>query len=187
MTRADHPSGTDRVAEVVENMKGCEIIVNLQGDEPEVRGDSLDLVVSLLENDPEAPMATLATPIHDPKVFHDPSCVKVVISRSGRALYFSARRSRSLAKARGRAIRSASCISAFMPIAAISCSSSRLCLLRRWNALKSSNSFACSNTDSRSPSAWSTNRRSASTLPRTIAGSSREFVANKPRRRANKK
>jgi 3-deoxy-manno-octulosonate cytidylyltransferase (CMP-KDO synthetase) len=65
------------------------VIVNLQGDEPEVSGDSVDRVVSLLESDPEAPMATLATPIHDEAIYRDPACVKVVCDRRGRALYFS--------------------------------------------------------------------------------------------------
>lgn len=89
LTRADHPSGTDRVAEVAAALPDAAIIVNLQGDEPEVSGATLDRVVKLLEVDREAPMATLATPIHDVETYHDPSCVKVVRSRQGRALYFS--------------------------------------------------------------------------------------------------
>ena len=89
MTRADHPSGTDRVAEVAAGIPEAGIIVNLQGDEPEVSGHALDLVVSLLENDPLAPMATLATPIRDGSIYRDPACVKVVCSANGRALYFS--------------------------------------------------------------------------------------------------
>ena len=63
MTREDHPSGTDRIAEVAEGLPDGKIFVNLQGDEPEVSGEALDLVVELLENDENAPMATLATPI----------------------------------------------------------------------------------------------------------------------------
>ncbi|MGP0068212.1 MAG: 3-deoxy-manno-octulosonate cytidylyltransferase [Isosphaeraceae bacterium] len=89
MTRADHATGTDRVAEVAANLGGTRIIVNLQGDEPEVSGAALDRVVALLEDDPESPMATLATPIRSESVYRDPSCVKVVCSRRGRALYFS--------------------------------------------------------------------------------------------------
>ncbi len=89
MTRADHATGTDRVAEVAANLEGTRIIVNLQGDEPEVSGAALDQVVALLEADPEAPMATLATPIRSESTYRDPSCVKVVCSRRGRALYFS--------------------------------------------------------------------------------------------------
>jgi 3-deoxy-manno-octulosonate cytidylyltransferase (CMP-KDO synthetase) len=89
MTRADHPTGTDRVAEVAATLEGTRIIVNLQGDEPEVSGAALDQVVALLDADPDAPMATLATPIRAESIYRDPSCVKVVCSRRGRALYFS--------------------------------------------------------------------------------------------------
>jgi 3-deoxy-manno-octulosonate cytidylyltransferase (CMP-KDO synthetase) len=89
MTRDDHPSGTDRVAEVAAALPDAEIVVNLQGDEPEVAGATLDLVASLLVDDPSVPMATVATPIRDAATYFDPSCVKVVISPKGRALYFS--------------------------------------------------------------------------------------------------
>jgi 3-deoxy-manno-octulosonate cytidylyltransferase (CMP-KDO synthetase) len=93
MTRADHPTGTDRVAEVAARLPGARIVVNLQGDEPEISGAALDLVVSVLEDDPESPMATLATPIRSETVYRDPSCVKVVAARpqarAPRALYFS--------------------------------------------------------------------------------------------------
>ena len=89
MTRDDHPSGTDRVAEVAAGLPDAGIVVNLQGDEPEVSGEALDLVVSALEADPDAPMSTLATPIRDASVYRDPSCVKVVRAANGRALYFS--------------------------------------------------------------------------------------------------
>jgi 3-deoxy-manno-octulosonate cytidylyltransferase (CMP-KDO synthetase) len=89
LTRADHPSGTDRVAEVAAALPEAQIVVNLQGDEPEISAEALDRVVALLEDDPEAPMATLCTPIRDEAVYRDPACVKVVRSRSGRALYFS--------------------------------------------------------------------------------------------------
>jgi 3-deoxy-manno-octulosonate cytidylyltransferase (CMP-KDO synthetase) len=89
MTRSDHPSGTDRVAEVAAGIPEAEIVVNLQGDEPEISGEALDRVVTLLEEDPQAVMSTLATPIRDRAVYLDPSCVKVVCSQNGRALYFS--------------------------------------------------------------------------------------------------
>src|SRR4051794_25066541 len=58
MTRADHPTGTDRVAEVAARLPKARIIVNLQGDEPEISGAALDLVVSVLEHDTAAAMAT---------------------------------------------------------------------------------------------------------------------------------
>lgn len=89
MTRADHPSGTDRVAEVAAAIPEARIIVNLQGDEPEIQPGSLDLVVRLLDDDPEAPMSTVATPIRSEESYRDPSCVKVVVSSRNRALYFS--------------------------------------------------------------------------------------------------
>ena len=89
MTRADHSTGTDRVAEVAAQIEEARIIVNIQGDEPEIAGETIDRLVRLLDDDPEAPMATLATPIRDEAVYRDPSCVKVVCSRRGRALYFS--------------------------------------------------------------------------------------------------
>jgi 3-deoxy-manno-octulosonate cytidylyltransferase (CMP-KDO synthetase) len=89
MTRSDHPSGTDRVAEVASAIGDADIVVNLQGDEPQIEGSTLDLVASLLVDDPSLPMATIATPIRETFVYHDPSCVKVVRAASGRALYFS--------------------------------------------------------------------------------------------------
>ncbi len=89
MTRTDHATGTDRVAEVAARIEQAGIIVNIQGDEPEIAGSTIDRLVALLENDDDAPMATLATPIRDPAVYRDPSCVKVVCSRRDRALYFS--------------------------------------------------------------------------------------------------
>jgi 3-deoxy-manno-octulosonate cytidylyltransferase (CMP-KDO synthetase) len=89
LTRADHNTGTDRVAEVAAGLEGARIIVNLQGDEPEVSGDALDRAVALLEDDLEAPMATLATPIRDEATYRNPACVKVVCSARSRALYFS--------------------------------------------------------------------------------------------------
>ncbi|QEH37121.1 3-deoxy-manno-octulosonate cytidylyltransferase [Aquisphaera giovannonii] len=89
MTRDDHATGTDRVAEVASRIPEARIIVNVQGDEPEIAGETIDRLVALLERDPEAPMATLATPIRDESVYRDPSCVKVVCSHRDRALYFS--------------------------------------------------------------------------------------------------
>lgn len=88
MTRADHVSGTDRVAEVAVDLD-AEVIVNLQGDEPLIEPAALDLLPRLLDLDPEADVATLATPIRTLRQWQDPNCVKVVCSAAGRALYFS--------------------------------------------------------------------------------------------------
>ena len=82
-------SGTDRVAEVARRMTDADIIVNLQGDEPEVAGASIDLAIELLEKNQNAVMSTVATPIHLRRQLEDPACVKVVFDSSGRALYFS--------------------------------------------------------------------------------------------------
>jgi 3-deoxy-manno-octulosonate cytidylyltransferase (CMP-KDO synthetase) len=89
MTDPAAPSGTDRVAEVARRMTGVDIIVNVQGDEPEIAGSSIDLAIELLEAHPRAVMSTLATPIRSRRQFEDPACVKVVFDAAGRALYFS--------------------------------------------------------------------------------------------------
>ncbi len=88
MTRRNHPSGTDRVAEVARQLD-AEVIVNLQGDEPLVDPAALELLPRLLADHPDADLATLATPIHTLEQWENPNCVKVVCDRSGRALYFS--------------------------------------------------------------------------------------------------
>ncbi len=89
MTDPDAPSGTDRVAEVARRMTDVDIIVNVQGDEPEIAGGSIDLAIQLLEENPDAVMSTLATPIRHQRQLQDPACVKVVFDQRGRALYFS--------------------------------------------------------------------------------------------------
>jgi 3-deoxy-manno-octulosonate cytidylyltransferase (CMP-KDO synthetase) len=88
MTRADHPSGTDRVAEVAVKL-GVESVVNLQGDEPEFEPAAIDRLAELLESDPSIDWATLATPIRDAATYRNPNVVKVVCDDRGRALYFS--------------------------------------------------------------------------------------------------
>ncbi|HJZ54782.1 MAG TPA: 3-deoxy-manno-octulosonate cytidylyltransferase [Gemmataceae bacterium] len=88
MTRPDHPSGTDRVAEVAVGLS-ADVVLNLQGDEPLIDPGSLDLLAGLLESDPGAVMATLAVPIRDRAAYLSPSVVKVVCDDRGRALYFS--------------------------------------------------------------------------------------------------
>ncbi|MCA9247953.1 MAG: 3-deoxy-manno-octulosonate cytidylyltransferase [Planctomycetales bacterium] len=89
MTSEACASGTDRVAEVARSRPEIDLFVNVQGDEPELAGASIDKVIDLLEQHPEAPMATLATPIRDRVALDDPACVKVVCDTSGRAIYFS--------------------------------------------------------------------------------------------------
>jgi 3-deoxy-manno-octulosonate cytidylyltransferase (CMP-KDO synthetase) len=89
MTSPECASGTDRVAEIARQMPEVALLVNVQGDEPELSGEAIDLVLELLEQDPQAVMATLATPIRRREQLEDPSCVKVVFDQRGRALYFS--------------------------------------------------------------------------------------------------
>ncbi len=89
MTSADCASGTDRVAEVARKMPRADIIVNVQGDEPEMSPDSIDRVIELLEQNASAGMSTLATPMPSLEQFQNPACVKVVFDNHGRALYFS--------------------------------------------------------------------------------------------------
>lgn len=88
MTRRSHASGTDRVAEVAARIS-AEIIVNLQGDEPQIEPEALDRLVGLLHRHPDAAMATLATPIRRVEDWLNPNCVKVVLGDEGQALYFS--------------------------------------------------------------------------------------------------
>jgi 3-deoxy-manno-octulosonate cytidylyltransferase (CMP-KDO synthetase) len=90
MTRADHPSGTDRLAECATQLKWNDqhIIVNLQGDEPFAPAAGIRYVAEVLANS-EASMATLATPITDTETYFDTNAVKVVRAANGNALYFS--------------------------------------------------------------------------------------------------
>lgn len=89
LTDPEARSGTDRVAEIAGRMPDVDIFVNVQGDEPEIRGKAIDLAIDLLESRPDAVMSTLATPIRDRGQLNDPACVKVVFDHDGRALYFS--------------------------------------------------------------------------------------------------
>ena len=89
MTSVNHVSGTDRVAEVAQRHAEFDVVVNLQGDEPEIPGAAIDLAISILEQNPAAVMSTLATPIRSRALLEDPACVKVVTDENGRAMYFS--------------------------------------------------------------------------------------------------
>ncbi len=87
MTSSEHPSGTDRIAEVASGAD-YDIIVNVQGDEPLIMGEMIDSVISLLE-DSRADMGTLAKRIEDTDEVFDPNVVKAVFDTQGFALYFS--------------------------------------------------------------------------------------------------
>jgi 3-deoxy-manno-octulosonate cytidylyltransferase (CMP-KDO synthetase) len=87
MTAASHPSGTDRVAEVVGRL-GCDAAVNIQGDEPLIDPAVINAVARALD---DAGMSTAATPIREPADYENPNVVKVVVNVAGKALYFSRR------------------------------------------------------------------------------------------------
>jgi 3-deoxy-manno-octulosonate cytidylyltransferase (CMP-KDO synthetase) len=88
LTSIEHQSGTDRIAEAVADLD-AEIIVNLQGDEPEIDPANVDYLAKLLIDNPDYPMATLAAAFDTPELVADPNIVKVIMDRNGRAIYFS--------------------------------------------------------------------------------------------------
>ena len=91
MTRSEHRSGTERVAEVAATMvrEGAEIFVNVQGDEPLIEPDAIDAAVEAIESDVSVLVSTLMVPIAKPADIMDPNIVKVVLDFDGNALYFS--------------------------------------------------------------------------------------------------
>ena len=88
MTRADHPSGTDRVAEIA-SAESAAIVVNIQGDEPLIDPEAIDAAILPLIHDSGVVMATLKKRIEDPREVADPNVVKVVTNLAGDAIYFS--------------------------------------------------------------------------------------------------
>jgi 3-deoxy-manno-octulosonate cytidylyltransferase (CMP-KDO synthetase) len=88
MTRHDHLSGTDRVAEVA-SAETAELVVNIQGDEPLIDPAAIDAAILPLVHDPDIQMGTLKKRIEDPREITDPNVVKVVTDRTGNAIYFS--------------------------------------------------------------------------------------------------
>jgi 3-deoxy-manno-octulosonate cytidylyltransferase (CMP-KDO synthetase) len=89
MTRSDHVSGTDRVAEVASAFENFELVVNIQGDEPLLDPDAIDTAILPLMEEQSIPMGTLKKRIEDPREIHDPNVVKVVTNRFENAIYFS--------------------------------------------------------------------------------------------------
>ena len=91
MTRADHASGTDRLADAAGllGLAGREVIVNVQGDEPLMAPELIGEVASALEALPDASLSTACHPIHDVEALSNPNVVKVVLDAQGYALYFS--------------------------------------------------------------------------------------------------
>ena len=89
MTRSDHPSGTDRIAEAVQGLC-ADVVINIQGDEPLIDPALIDRVADVLADPAEGwDMATAASPLHSAEELHNPDVVKVARALDGRALYFS--------------------------------------------------------------------------------------------------
>jgi 3-deoxy-manno-octulosonate cytidylyltransferase (CMP-KDO synthetase) len=89
LTSPKHPTGTDRLAEVAKKLKSASIILNVQGDEPDIAPSTIDRLAEALQDDPKLGMVTAANPLSDPADVQDPNVVKVVTDLAGRALYFS--------------------------------------------------------------------------------------------------
>lgn len=89
MTSPDHPSGTDRIAEVATRLRGITHFINVQGDEPMIDPLLIGSLASTLKRHPKIGMITAATPFGDPREADNPNCVKVVMNAKGDALYFS--------------------------------------------------------------------------------------------------
>lgn len=91
MTKTDHPSGTDRIAEVVaqHNWPDETIVVNVQGDEPLIPPPLIRAVAQHLHDHPECAIATACHPVHDEAAMRNPNIVKAVVDKDGNAMYFS--------------------------------------------------------------------------------------------------
>ena len=91
LTSADHPTGTDRLAEVAQLLKlpNNALVVNVQGDEPLIPPELINQVAMTLANHPDCAISTVAVRIEDSAEINNPNVVKVVLNRTGEALYFS--------------------------------------------------------------------------------------------------
>lgn len=89
MTRADHKTGTDRLAEVAGKFPDVDVIVNVQGDEPLIEPSLIDELIAEFVKDDDLQMATVATELTDADEMNNPNNVKVVLDRYNNALYFS--------------------------------------------------------------------------------------------------
>ncbi len=160
MTSASHASGTDRIAEVArkQSWPSETIVVNVQGDEPLIPPALIGQVAKLLEEHPQADVATLATAIDTLEEFLNPNVVKVVTDSEGRALYFSRAPipwSRDGAPPASRAngcLRGRGGMSGFTPTGSGPCCGSPRSPPRRWKQPRSSSSCARSRMGSKSAS-----------------------------------
>lgn len=88
MTSEHHQNGTERCGEVISNYPDSDVVINIQGDEPLVKPEQLELVIQLFE-DPTVEIGTLVKPIEDSSEIDNPNRIKVVLDKDGNALYFS--------------------------------------------------------------------------------------------------
>jgi len=88
MTQPNHPTGTDRLAEVASHHQDVDVIINVQGDEPLIDADVIDQLADLFLEDADLQMATVASPLLEEE-YDEPSAVKVICNKQGDAMYFS--------------------------------------------------------------------------------------------------
>ena len=88
MTDPNHPTGTDRLAEVASHYTDLDVVINVQGDEPMIEPNLIDDLAHLFEEDPNLQMATVATPLLEEE-YDEPSAVKVILNNHNDAMYFS--------------------------------------------------------------------------------------------------
>ena len=88
MTDANHPTGTDRLAEVAQQYTDLDVIINVQGDEPMIDANLIDQLAELFESDDALQMATVVTPLLEEE-YDEPSAVKVILNKRNDAMYFS--------------------------------------------------------------------------------------------------
>ena len=88
MTQPNHPTGTDRLAEVASHHRDVDVIINVQGDEPLIDADVIDQLADLFLEDADLQMATVASPLLEEE-YDEPSAVKVICNKQGDAMYFS--------------------------------------------------------------------------------------------------
>jgi 3-deoxy-manno-octulosonate cytidylyltransferase (CMP-KDO synthetase) len=160
LTSPDHPSGTDRLAEVIAEL-GSEIVVNVQGDEPLIEPAMIDEAVEPLLADPMVVMSTLRKRIDDDAELLNPNVTKVVVDREGYALYFSRAPIPFTRAGQPRA-------RAWRHIGLYVYRSSRACRRRSWNGPKRSSSCGRSSTASASSRLKRSMIRSASTRRTTL-------------------
>jgi len=89
MTKGDHATGTDRLAEVARQLPGVRIIVNIQGDEPLIAPEAIDAVVAELENNRDLVMCSVMTPLTSAAAMRNPNVVKVITDADNYAIYFT--------------------------------------------------------------------------------------------------